>query len=154
MASDEATLIDAAATVEGQLSGRDARVLGRFKGDVRLEGALVLGAGARLEATVEAASAEIAGTFQGELHVGRLTLLDTARVEGSVEAKTLSIREGAVINGSVNSGASVAPPKPKPTPEPAKPARAKEELPEQEQAEEGESDASSKPEEKAGDKSK
>jgi cytoskeletal protein CcmA (bactofilin family) len=116
MASDEATLIDAAAVVEGRLTGRDARVLGRFKGDVKLEGRLVLGVGARLEANVEAASAEIGGSFQGELHVQQLTLLETANVEGSVNAKALSIQEGAVINGSVNSGTGPAPVAPKPIP--------------------------------------
>lgn len=118
MASDEATRIDAAASVEGRLTGRNAEILGRFKGHVKLEGRLVLGTGARLEATVEAATAEIAGDFEGELHVGQLVLRNTARVQGSVESKVLSIQEGAVINGSVNSGAAPAvPPKPTPIPE-------------------------------------
>lgn len=109
MANDEATRIDAAASVEGRLTGRNAEILGRFKGEVKLEGRLVVGAGARLEADVDAGIAEIAGHFHGELRAGQLLLRDSAQVEGSVHAKVLSIQEGAVINGAVNSGDAATP---------------------------------------------
>ncbi len=97
----DATVIDAQATVEGRLSGRDAQVLGRFKGEVELAGRLVLGEGGRLEATVKADSVEIAGEFKGKVTARSVTLLEKARVEATIEAQALVVREGAVLNGPI-----------------------------------------------------
>jgi len=43
MDGDKTTLIDTAADVEGTLKGKDAQILGRFKGDVTLSGRVVIG---------------------------------------------------------------------------------------------------------------
>jgi cytoskeletal protein CcmA (bactofilin family) len=118
MDPDKMTLIDAQAAVEGKLTGHDARILGRFKGDVTLQGRLVLGEGARLEGTVSADAAELAGEFKGELRVKSLLLLEKAHVEGTVDARQISMREGALLNGAVNAGVAPAP-APAPTPAPA-----------------------------------
>jgi cytoskeletal protein CcmA (bactofilin family) len=97
----DATVIDAQATVEGRLSGRDAQVQGRFKGEVELSGRLVLGEGARVEATVKADSAEIAGEFKGRITARSVTLLEKAKVEATIEAQALVVREGALLNGPI-----------------------------------------------------
>ena len=97
----DATVIDAQATVEGRLAGRDAQVQGRFKGEVELSGRLVLGEGARVEATVKADSAEIAGEFKGRITARSVTLLEKARVEATIEAQALVVREGALLNGPI-----------------------------------------------------
>jgi cytoskeletal protein CcmA (bactofilin family) len=119
MEGDKATVIDSAAEIEGKLRGKNARILGRFKGEVELQGNLVLGEGSRVEATVMAESAEIAGDFDGDLVVKRLVLLEKARITGSVDAQALAVREGAVINGTVTAGEKrqAAPSKPQPKPE-------------------------------------
>ena len=49
-------------------------------------------------------TAEIAGEFKGELVAERLILLEKARVTGTFDAQTLSVREGAQMNGAVNAG--------------------------------------------------
>jgi cytoskeletal protein CcmA (bactofilin family) len=118
MTPDKSTLIDAQADVEGKLRGKDAQILGRFQGEIELTGRLLMGEGSRAQAIVVADAAEIAGEFKGELKVRSLVLLEKGRVEGSVEAQSIAVREGALLNGSVNVGspprhmASAAAPRP------------------------------------------
>jgi cytoskeletal protein CcmA (bactofilin family) len=101
-----ATQIDKQADFEGKLSGRDARVFGRFKGEIQLSGRLTLGDESRVDAKVKADAAEIGGEFKGEISVRSLVLLEKARVEGVIDAQVLSVREGAQLNASVNAGAN------------------------------------------------
>jgi cytoskeletal protein CcmA (bactofilin family) len=104
MEADKATVIDAEASVEGKLKGKDARVLGRFKGEIELTGRLLLGENAHVEAKVLADAAEISGEFSGDLVVRSLLLLEKARVTGMLDAQSLAVREGAQLNGSVSAG--------------------------------------------------
>jgi cytoskeletal protein CcmA (bactofilin family) len=104
MDGDKTTLIDTEADVEGTLKGKDAQILGRFKGDVALSGRVVLGESSRVEAKVAADSAEIAGEFKGEIKARSVTLTEKARVQGTVEAQILVVRDGAQLNGAVSSG--------------------------------------------------
>ena len=106
MEAEKTTLIDPQADVEGTLKGKDALILGRFKGEVTVAGRLVLGEGSRVEANVKADVAEIAGEFKGDIVAKSVTLGEKARVEGSVEAQILVVREGAHLNGAVSAGAS------------------------------------------------
>jgi cytoskeletal protein CcmA (bactofilin family) len=110
MEAEQGTLIDAQTEITGKIVGRDARILGRFRGEIELTGRLTTGEGWVVVARVRAAAAEIAGELDGELHVKRLILLEKAHVEGSVFAESLSVREGANLQGAVNAGAP--PPKP------------------------------------------
>jgi cytoskeletal protein CcmA (bactofilin family) len=98
------TQIDKSAELEGKLTGKDARVLGKFKGEIQLQGRLIVGEESRVEAKVKADAAEIGGEFKGDIAVRSLVLLEKARVEGSIEAQVLSVREGAQVNASVNAG--------------------------------------------------
>jgi cytoskeletal protein CcmA (bactofilin family) len=117
---EKATLIDSDADVEGRLSGKDAHILGRFRGEIELSGRLELGEAARVEAKVQADNVEIAGEFKGDMVVRNLVLLEKARVTGSVDAQNLAVREGALVNGSVNAGAKTK--VTAPAPPPAQPA--------------------------------
>ena len=104
MADEKTTFIDAHADVEGTLKGKDAQILGRFRGEVNVSGRLILGEGARVDAKVTADAAEIAGEFKGELRARAVTLAEKARVEGTVDAQLLVVREGAQLNGAVSAG--------------------------------------------------
>ena len=104
MDAPNATQIDKTAELEGKLTGKDARVLGRFKGEIQLQGRLIIGEESRVEAKVKADAAEIGGEFKGDISVRSLVLLEKARVEGSIDAQVLSVREGAQVNASVNAG--------------------------------------------------
>jgi len=98
------TIIDAQADIEGTLRGKDAQVLGRFRGQIDLTGRLVLGEGAKVDAKVTADAVEIAGEYKGELKARSLSVLEKGRVEGTIDAQRLAMREGALLNGSVNAG--------------------------------------------------
>ena len=100
------TIIDAQADIEGTLRGKDAHVLGRFRGQIEITGRLVLGETARVEAKVTADAVEIAGEFKGELRARSLSVLEKGRVDGTIDAQRLAMREGALLNGSVNAGSS------------------------------------------------
>jgi len=110
MEADKTSVVDAQCEFQGKLTGRDARILGRFRGDIELSGRLATGEGSRVEARLKADSAEIAGEFVGEIFVRSLTLTDKARVEGNVQAEVLSVREGAWLQGAVNTGAALTRP--------------------------------------------
>jgi cytoskeletal protein CcmA (bactofilin family) len=104
MEGNKTTLIDPQADVEGKLKGKDAHILGRFRGEVDVSGRLLLGEGSRVDAKIAADLAEVAGEFKGEI-VARVVLLDErARVQGSVKAQVLVVREGAQLNGAVSAG--------------------------------------------------
>jgi cytoskeletal protein CcmA (bactofilin family) len=113
------TVIDAHADVEGKLRGKDAQVLGGFQGEIELTGRLFMGEGSRAQANVTADVAEIGGTFKGELKVRGLVLLEKGRIEGSVEAQSIAVRDGAQLNGSVNVGGPHYAPAAAPAPRPA-----------------------------------
>jgi cytoskeletal protein CcmA (bactofilin family) len=104
MAEEKATVIDAQADVEGKLKGKDAVVYGSFRGEIALSGRLVLGESARVEAAVSADTVEIAGELKGDLRARSVTLAEKARVQGTVDARVLVVREGAWLSGSVAAG--------------------------------------------------
>jgi cytoskeletal protein CcmA (bactofilin family) len=104
MNAEKSSVIDASADFEGKLRGKDVQILGRFQGEVELTGRLMMGEGSRAQATVVADAAEIAGDFKGDIKVRTLVLLEKGRIEGSVEAQVIAVREGAHLHGSVNVG--------------------------------------------------
>ncbi len=104
MESDKSTLIDSEADLQGRLQGKDARVLGLFRGEIELSGRLQIGEKARVEARVQVDSAEIAGEYRGELRARSLVLLEKARVTGTLVADTLAVRDGALLDATVNAG--------------------------------------------------
>jgi cytoskeletal protein CcmA (bactofilin family) len=121
MAEENVTVIDAQADFEGKLRGKDALVRGRFKGEIELSGRLQLGEGSRVEATVKADAAEISGELKGDVKARSLILAEKARVQGTVNAKVLVVREGAWLSGSVAAGESEAAGKAPATPAPSRP---------------------------------
>lgn len=110
--ADDATVIDGNSSVEGKLTGRDARILGRFRGDIDVSGRLTVGEGAKVEANVSAEAAEIAGEFQGELRCASVVILEKGRVAGSLETHKLAVRDGAVLNAAVTATGPKAGPAP------------------------------------------
>jgi cytoskeletal protein CcmA (bactofilin family) len=113
---DKATVIDAHGDFEGKLKGKDVHVLGRFRGEIEVTGRVILGEGSKVDARIVADVADIAGELKGEIKVRSLVLQEKARIEGTVDTQVLNIREGAQLNGAVNTGARDTP---KPAPAPA-----------------------------------
>jgi cytoskeletal protein CcmA (bactofilin family) len=108
MDAQKETLIDSQADIEGTLKGRDARILGRFKGEVDVTGQLVMGESSRVEAKVKAGAAEIGGEFRGEIRAKSVTLTERARFQGRIDAEVLAMREGARLDGELSVGQGAA----------------------------------------------
>ncbi len=108
MDGQKETLIDAQADIEGTLKGSDARILGRFKGEVEVSGQLVLGDASRVDAKVKAGSAEVGGEFKGEIRAQSVTLTEKARFSGRIDAEVLTMRDGAKLDGEVSVGRGAA----------------------------------------------
>jgi cytoskeletal protein CcmA (bactofilin family) len=98
---EKLTVVDAAGSIQGKLSGRDARILGRFEGEIELSGRLHVGEGAKVDGKVKVDTAEIGGEYKGELNARSVLLLEKARVEGALITEMLAVREGAQLNASV-----------------------------------------------------
>jgi cytoskeletal protein CcmA (bactofilin family) len=98
------------AFLSGTVRGQDLKVLGRFEGELHLEGKLHVGPKGQVAARVRAAEVVVEGEIQGEVRAGALTLAETARARGTFVAKRLLVKEGATVEGAFN---------PTPAPEPA-----------------------------------
>jgi cytoskeletal protein CcmA (bactofilin family) len=107
-AQNSSTVIDGQADIEGILKGRDARILGRFRGEVDVTGQLVLGESSRVDAKIKAGAAEVGGEFRGEIQAKSVTLTEGARVQGRIDADTLAMRDGARLDGEMSVGQGAA----------------------------------------------
>jgi len=96
------TIIASGVRVEGDFkSPGNVRIEGTVKGMVKAEGDLVVAESARIEADVEAANATIAGEVRGDVTVkDKLDLLSTAKVNGNLSGRVLSVAAGAVLQGT------------------------------------------------------
>jgi cytoskeletal protein CcmA (bactofilin family) len=88
----------------------DLVVGGSVKADCIVGGALTLMEGGAWEGRLEATNAVIAGEVIGEIAVReKLEIRKTARIRGRVNARSIAVAQGALIEGemSVTSGAPI-----------------------------------------------
>jgi cytoskeletal protein CcmA (bactofilin family) len=92
-------------TLEGNLeTPGDALVAGKVQGDLEVKGRLHLFRGAQVKGQVVAGEAKIEGTVDGPVKVGgKLEVGQSARITGDLNAARLTIAEGALVRGSLNS---------------------------------------------------
>lgn len=76
----------------------DLHIEGRIEGDLDC-GNLVIGADATVQGQVRAESARIAGTVEGSVAIRQLAVESSARITGDVEYETISLENGAHIDG-------------------------------------------------------
>jgi cytoskeletal protein CcmA (bactofilin family) len=103
---DKGTVLDRNASFEGKLEGTDITLRGRFKGKLQASGVLRIVDGSRIEASIKAKRVEIDGSFQGEVKADSLHLLEQGRASGTFQAKTLTVKEGAKLDGELEIGES------------------------------------------------
>lgn len=94
------------AVFEGSIqSSVDIRVDGLIKGNVKIQGKLVVGPSGTVEGEVVAAEASIAGKLKGSLEVkGLTTLAQTAQVQAELFTGQISIEAGAQFSGNCHMG--------------------------------------------------
>jgi len=76
----------------------DLHVDGKVIGDIACA-ALVMGDTSSIEGEIVAESARISGSVSGTVRVRNLVVLRGASVEGDVSYETISIEQGAAVNG-------------------------------------------------------
>lgn len=95
-------VLGAGLAVRGSLRGAaDVRLEGRFEGTVELDGRVVVGPAASIGGPVRATEVEVLGEVLGPVSGQSVTLRPSARVEGDVRALSLTIDDGAVLEGLI-----------------------------------------------------
>ncbi|MFQ5953036.1 MAG: polymer-forming cytoskeletal protein [Candidatus Omnitrophota bacterium] len=106
----EEKVLDVSAAMQGTLRFDDPvnlRINGKFEGALNTKGMLMVGQQADIKADINGESVSIAGTVNGNITATKaLTLDSTAKVTGDVSVPTISIQEGAVLNGQVRMGSA------------------------------------------------
>ncbi len=82
-----------------------ARIDGQLRGEVIGSGPLFIGPRASVEARVETDELVVAGMLAGEVRASRrIALCGTARVRGELSTPSLSLAEGALLEGRCTAG--------------------------------------------------
>jgi cytoskeletal protein CcmA (bactofilin family) len=89
---------------KGSLKVDDSvRVDGIFSGEIDTKGTVHVSEGADIDAKIHASFVVIAGNFKGEIRCDQRTeLMPRGKVSGEITTKSLSIHEGATLDGSVH----------------------------------------------------
>ena len=104
--SSAVSVLIASTAIQGNLdTENDLRLEGTVKGEVTVNGKVVLGQSGIIEGTLNAAEAVIHGKITGDLYINKLLqLASTAVIEGDITASQFSVQEGAVYRGKCNIG--------------------------------------------------
>jgi cytoskeletal protein CcmA (bactofilin family) len=94
----------------GKVEGSEGLIVaGIVDGDVHLRGVLHVLEGGRVKGRVTVWEAVIAGRVEGTLMASdRAEILPTARLEGELRARRLTVADGALVNGRMVSGPPTA----------------------------------------------
>lgn len=86
-------------TIRGNIEATvDLHVDGKVIGDIQCA-SLVQGEASRIEGEIKAESARLSGTVTGRIEARDLVVLRSARIEGDVSYETLTIEQGANVEG-------------------------------------------------------
>lgn len=101
---DGATFVAENTSIKGDIRGKGPYVVwGRVIGDCDIEGPLTLARGGRWQGTLRADSIVIAGTVEGDIvSRGLVEVSGTARIHGSVSGPSITVAEGAIVDGQVS----------------------------------------------------
>ena len=100
--SDAKYTLGESSEFEGKLKFEGTVVIdGRFKGEIRSTGTLIIGAKAQVEAEVEVGSCVIIGKYAGNITAtNKLEMQKPAVVKGNVASPILMIQEGVSFDGN------------------------------------------------------
>ncbi len=100
---DEEKVLDVNATMQGSLVFSDPvnlRINGRFEGNLKTKGNLIIGERATVFAEIEGENIIISGLVRGKIKSTQIvSLSSTANVYADIHTPKISIEEGATFNG-------------------------------------------------------
>lgn len=99
--SDAATLINEGCRISGTITGSgDFLINGEIDGDCDLTGTVTLARNGFWKGTLRAANIIVAGRVEGDIIAsGRVEIVNTARISGTVSGEAIAVAEGAVVEG-------------------------------------------------------
>jgi cytoskeletal protein CcmA (bactofilin family) len=100
------SVIAADLTIEGKIEGSGhVRLVGKFKGDVHVEGDLTIEPGAKVTGSVRASTVTIGGELEGNIEAAsNVELLKTGVLNGDLKAGTLTVAAGSRMRGQADFG--------------------------------------------------
>jgi cytoskeletal protein CcmA (bactofilin family) len=94
------TCIGSDVTIVGKLVGQGiVTIFGRIEGELRAS-EVTIGEGAEIQGNIVAQELTVGGYVKGTIHAERVKLIGTAKVEGDIFHRSLSIDENAMFEGS------------------------------------------------------
>lgn len=89
-------------------SNGDARIDGTLKGNITINGKLVVGSTGKIEGNVTCQNADISGEIHGRVEISELLILKaSSKLMGDIIAGKISIEPNATFTGTCNMGAVV-----------------------------------------------
>ena len=109
--SDSPTFVSPSATIVGTIAGKGTFVCcGTIEGDSDIDGSLTLAHGGQWKGTIRATDVVVGGIIEGSVVALRqIEIAASARVKGSLSAKSIAVAEGAIIDGEINVTSGAAP---------------------------------------------
>lgn len=100
------SVIAADLTIEGKIEGSGhVRLVGKFKGDVQVEGDLTIEKGAKVTGSVRAGTVIVGGELEGNIEsASRVELLESGMINGDVKAGSLTVAAGSRMRGQAEFG--------------------------------------------------
>lgn len=100
------SVIGADLTIEGKIEGSGhVRLVGKFNGDVHVEGDLTIEPGAKVTGSVRAATVTIGGELEGNIvAASSVELLKTGVLNGDLKAGSLTVAAGSRMRGQADFG--------------------------------------------------
>lgn len=98
---DAETIIGPSVMIKGNFNSQGNIIIeGTLKGDVKTSSTIYIGDKARVTASIEAKTARAGGEIKGSLKIkNHLEVVASARIDGDIECSSLSVENGAIING-------------------------------------------------------
>lgn len=100
------SVIAADLTIEGKIEGSGhVRLVGKFNGDVNVQGDLTIEPGAKVTGSVRAAKVTIGGELEGNIEAASsVELLKSGVLNGDLKAGTLTVAAGSRMRGQADFG--------------------------------------------------
>jgi len=87
----------------GEVAGEgDFHILGKFEGEIKVTGRVLVAEGAQVDANIDAAAIVIGGTVRGNLSAAtRVEILPSGVLTGSLRTGSFSAADGASVKGEI-----------------------------------------------------